>query len=135
MGHLHGLWRVFFFIGDPEWANTELSDAVRSYIKPNGENYGKFLSSKQMIWVILIFFTLFTPFSCYIKIFHEHEKSKQYDTILVMIISIIGLSVFELIFEARARYLFCYAPYYVILGSCGIRNFYMHFKRNDCRVN
>ena len=36
-------------------------------------------------------------------------------------ITIIGLTLFELIFEARARYLFAYVPLYIILAVCGIK--------------
>lgn len=37
-----------------------------------------------------------------------------------MMLSIIGLTIFELLFEARARYLFTYAPVYIILGTLGL---------------
>ena len=35
-------------------------------------------------------------------------------------IGIIGLSLFELLFEARARYLYIYVPLYIILAIYGI---------------
>ena len=40
--------------------------------------------------------------------------------LLVMMLSVIGLTMFELIFEARARYLFTYAPVYILLGIGGL---------------
>ena len=39
---------------------------------------------------------------------------------LTMMLAIIGLTTFELLFEARARYLFIYAPVYVMLGVNGL---------------
>ena len=37
-------------------------------------------------------------------------------------LAILGLTLFELLFEARARYLFAYAPVYILLAGAGIRN-------------
>lgn len=38
----------------------------------------------------------------------------------VVLLSLIGLSLFEWIFEARARYLFIYAPFYLLAGLAGL---------------
>ena len=38
----------------------------------------------------------------------------------VLMLGIIGLSLFELLFEARARYLYIYVPLYIILAIYGI---------------
>lgn len=40
----------------------------------------------------------------------------------ILMLTIVGLTVFELIFEARARYLFGYAPVYIILAVMGLNN-------------
>ncbi|WP_194610389.1 glycosyltransferase family protein [Clostridium vitabionis] len=106
------------FNGDPAWAENAASGLVRSLIKPNGENYDVFLSYMQMIWMTLVFFLCFTIF--YGRDISEGTHSDR--VILVMLLSVIGLTLFELLFEARARYLFCYSPVYVILGMTGIRN-------------
>ena len=37
----------------------------------------------------------------------------------IVMLSLIGLTVFELLFEARARYLYTYAPLYILLASAG----------------
>jgi len=34
-------------------------------------------------------------------------------------LALIGLTIFELLFEARARYLYCYVPLYILLASVG----------------
>lgn len=36
-------------------------------------------------------------------------------------LAIIGLTIFELIFEARARYLYTYVPLYIILAAAGVQ--------------
>ena len=111
------------FSGDPEWAQNRISNVVRSFIKPDGLYYNWFISFKQLLWVVIIFFQLFACLFKSDRIGLEEEK-----TIWVMVVSIIGLSMFELLFEARARYLFCYAPVYVILFAFGVRNMYYALK-------
>jgi hypothetical protein len=37
-------------------------------------------------------------------------------------LSIIGLTIFELLFEARARYLYIYVPVYILVALYGIRD-------------
>lgn len=38
----------------------------------------------------------------------------------ILMLGIVGLTLFELLFEARARYLFIYAPIYIILCIYGL---------------
>ena len=111
------------FAGDPEWAQNRISSFIRSLIKPEGENYIWFISSKQLIWVMVLFFLLFVFAYPRGTLTYSGDKS-----IMVMVMSVIGLTVFELLFEARARYLFCYAPLYVILSGWGLRNVYCNIR-------
>lgn len=62
-----------------------------------------------MIWMTILFFNIFT--------WHA-SKNKYFCTIML---SILGLTIFELLFEARARYLYIYAPLYIILAVYGFR--------------
>ena len=107
------------FAGDPEWAYNGISDFVRSFIKPDGINYNWFISFKQLIWIMVLFLLLF------VFVYPRRILSSYGDNcIIVLAMSIIGLTIFELLFEARARYLFCYAPLFVILSGWGLRNIY-----------
>lgn len=74
-----------------------------------GKYYSIWANFAQMIWLTILFFAMLSGFFC---------KEKK---ITVVMISIIGLTLFELIFEARARYLFAYVPLYIILAVCGIK--------------
>ncbi len=47
-------------------------------------------------------------------------KCDESPLFLTMMLAIIGLTAFELLFEARARYLYIYAPVYVMLGVNGL---------------
>ena len=108
-----------FFSGDPDWAQNGISDFIRSYIKPDGNHYLLFITTKQLMWVIILFSQLFV-----IAYRQTGKKSDGEFLLMPMLLSIIGLTLFNLIFEARARYLFCYSPIYVILMVWGIRNVY-----------
>ena len=108
-----------FFLEEAEWAQNRVSDLVRSFIRPDGANYNLFKIFKQFIWVTLLFFLLFAP-ACS----RDGSGIAGNKLIFTMMLSIIGLTIFELLFEARARYLFTYAPIYVILGVWGMRNAY-----------
>ena len=44
-----------------------------------------------------------------------------YAVMIIVMLSIIGLTIFELIFEARARYLYTYVPLYIILAAAGVQ--------------
>lgn len=112
------------FSGDPEWATNLSSGLVRSYIKPEGKHYREFISNKQFLWVIIIVLQLFVVF------FNKNSLGSDNDrSVLAMITSVIGITIFELLFEARARYLFCFTPVYVILAVWGLRNLF-HIIRN-----
>ena len=74
-----------------------------------GKYYSIWANFEQMIWLTVLFFAMLSGF---------FAKDKK---ITAVMISIIGLTLFELIFEARARYLFAYVPLYIILAVCGIK--------------
>lgn len=107
------------FSGEPERINVKVSRFLHSCIYPDGEHYNAFISLKQILWVVLLVGNLGTVF------YNTKCISKEGDClILTMVLAILGLTVFELLFEARARYLFCYTPIYVILGGWGMRNIF-----------
>lgn len=106
-----------FFAEEPEWAANALSPLIRSLIEPEGSGYDLFLSFKQLIWIPMLFLLLF------VFLYPEKEYfANGNSSIMVMTMSILGLTLFELLFEARARYLFCYAPVFAVLSGWGARN-------------
>lgn len=72
----------------------------------NGHLFILWSNFVQMLWVTILFFNIFAV------------KTPN-DNINVLMLAIIGLTAFELVFEARARYLYIYAPIYIILGVYG----------------
>lgn len=78
----------------------------------NGEYYKYFESYLQSIWLLILFISIFSIFKI-----RNHE-------LLVIHLTIIGITLFLLLFEARARYLFLYSPYYLLLFVIGTANIY-----------
>lgn len=74
-----------------------------------GKYYILWSNFEQMIWLTIIFLNIFS---------WSAPKKKN---ICVIMLSILGLTLFELLFEARARYLFTYAPLYIILALYGFQ--------------
>jgi hypothetical protein len=72
-----------------------------------GKYYHIYLNIVQFIWIFVI---LCCPFI----FFRKNDKDK-----VVLILSQIGITAFLLIFEARARYLYCYSPIIVLIGFLG----------------
>lgn len=66
----------------------------------------------QVFWLGLLFFSVFSIF----------DKSAYKNKVLVLQLSLFGLFLFELLFEARARYIYTYAPIYLILAMVGINS-------------
>lgn len=71
----------------------------------------------QMIWLTVLFLSIFSVFG---------ERSPEKNALLL---SIIGLTLFELLFEARARYLYTYVPVYILLAVSGFQWLYHRLNR------
>ena len=94
-----------------------ISPLLKRWIYPdeNGDFSG-FATVQQCIWLALLLGGLLS-LAAYGAM---KQDAAQYGLLLVMMLSVIGLTAFELIFEARARYLLAYAPIYILLGIGGL---------------
>lgn len=109
-----------FFIKILEERNNPLCKFFRGlYYTKNYSDIGKYYvlwsNFEQMIWLTVLLFNIFSTLS------------KKVSDKNVIMLGIIGLTIFELIFEARARYLFTYAPLYIILALDGYDYFITRF--------
>lgn len=100
-----------FYKEVPEETNHLLCSFFRN-IYYNRENPGKYYSAwfqfVQMIWITVLFFTALAGL--------RKQDTRQ----SAIMIALIGLTLFDLLFEARSRYLFAYVPLYIILAMWGI---------------
>jgi hypothetical protein len=66
----------------------------------------------QFVWIITL---ILVPFSVFVR-------RKLSDQEQVTILSVIGLMLYLQIFEAHARYIFVFVPFFLILAACGAAN-------------
>lgn len=114
---------TFFFggEGDPlenyDIYPASISKKVQSVFWTDGNLYYINALVKQIVWIFILLCMLGNFF--YIK-----EFSLIKDEMYVTMISFIGIFLFELLFEARSRYIFIYVPIIIVLGMCGIKRFF-----------
>ena len=96
-----------------------LSPALKRAIGCEGDSAsGRTLASwMQAIWLALLAGSAGMVLAYAAARGDDHRR----DLLLTLMLALNGLTLFETIFEARARYLFAYAPLYVLAGICGIR--------------
>lgn len=89
--------------------NTGSSPALRNIIWGDGLANALNETAKQGVWVWILASSLGMA---------AYRKSAD-KTLSAVLLSIIGLTLFTLLFEARARYLYLYVPFYIIAGILG----------------
>ena len=100
-------------------STTPLSPFLKSLYYPEGNLHSIFFQFSQWLWLLILGLI---PFNIYSK--DKTNKGK-----LVIILSVIGISLFTHLFEARARYLFLYLPFFVASASFGFENILQRFKK------
>lgn len=101
-----------------------VAKVLKNYYYNSGENFYVFTNVMQFLWIfIIVFFTI----GAILRKF-DSKYSVAY-------LSIIGLTLFTLLFEGRARYLYLYTPIYVILAIMGIEQFIkIKVKKDESQV-
>ncbi len=89
------------------------ANALRSYFYHDGDSFESFLLLRQILWMIVLALMATSLFN-----------RKKDEEIFVQIICI-GIILFNMIFEARARYLFAYVPYFVLLATLSFNDLVM----------
>ena len=90
--------------------NGRIATFLRNVYYNEGKYYHYFESSLQGIWLLILLLNIFSL-----------GRIKDYK-LLAIPLGLIGITVFLLLFESRARYLLLYAPYYIILAVMGYNN-------------
>lgn len=105
---------AFYYIV-PEEPAARLTYQFREVYYYNGAYYNYFITMEQFLWVTMMAAVWYTALK---ELFEKREKN--YD-VLLMELSLIGITLFELLFEARARYLYLYVPIYAVFVLLGNR--------------
>lgn len=113
-----------FYHEIPEEKNSTISPFLRSYFYSYGENYPTFSTFQQYLWLIILMGNLGIVFII--------KDKKTRSDMAVPVLALIGLTMFEMIFEARARYLFNYSPIFILTAAVG---WYAIFKKAVPLVN
>ncbi len=97
-----------FFYETYEDKNQFMSPLLKSVYYLNGSNYYVWATIEQSCWIFVL-----------IGIMGLLNDSKSKSRLFTFMLSLLGLMIFELIFEPRARYLFTYVPVFIILSISG----------------
>ena len=95
--------------------NQKMAPFLQSLFYTAGSRYEILKNLEQFVWIFTLLFTTLAGF------FRENEESR--DTIDTIKLSIVGLTMFQILFEVRARYLFLYVPFFCMLAAVGFSRF------------
>ena len=84
-----------------EGINKELSKFLKNIYYENGKYNMIYTQIMQCLWIGILIFNMFS--------YNDGKSTK----ISIVILGIIGLFIFEILFEARSRYIFIYVPLYI----------------------
>lgn len=102
-----------FFLIIPENINNKMAPFLKS-IYCDGDKYPYFATFQQLIWFFILLCSLLTVVS-------KKTNCDQYKLSLLWII-LLGFVLYEMLFEARARYIYIFVPIFCTLAPIGIRN-------------
>ena len=117
-----------FFAGELSGKENRLTPFLRSVIYTDGENFRLYATIMGILWYTILLSSLLPA----LMIFHKDLKnemtaeanSRERQRAMihgVICLSLIGIFVFEILFEALARYLFIYSPVWLLAASSGWR--------------
>ena len=92
----------------------------RNIYYESGSNHSIFKYIVQGAWLIILSIQTLTIFI---------KRENMENSMRVVLLSLIGLFVFESIFEARARYLYTYVPIFIVSGMIGLNEFLNWMKK------
>ncbi len=95
-----------------------VAKVLRSIYYNDGRLFPIFSSFMQVTWIGILMLIIIA------LIFKKFDNKMA-----VTALALIGITLFTLLFEARARYLYLYTPYYVLLAVMGIEAIYDKYKK------
>jgi hypothetical protein len=91
--------------------NNAFAVLLRNIYYPDGKFYNLYSTILQVLWFVVLFLLLGLVF--HLK--NPDEKS------LGVVLTLLGITIFVMIFEARARYLYSYTPFFMIGAGIGLQ--------------
>lgn len=93
--------------------------ALRNIYYNDNEHFWIYNAIEQILWLSILICLLFCALC-------KHTPNFSVELICL---TLFGVSIFLLLFECRARYLFCFSPLFIILSGIGMQNMYMFCER------
>lgn len=107
-----GAWVESYYEGDSVLASgTDRTKILRS-IYWNGRWTGAYYTMCQLVWYVII---IGLPGICLMK-----KRNAGYD---VLLLSCLGIIFYQMLFEARAKYLFVFVPLLIVASICGYEQY------------
>lgn len=103
--------------------NNGVVDFLRNLFYSDGYFYIYTSTIRQAFWLATL---LLVILSC---LNESENKMKR-----VVLFSIAGISLFQLLFEARARYLYIYVPFYILLAMIGLSSMKKYIKKDKMQA-
>ena len=95
--------------------DTPFASRLMSYYYSDGERYHEFLLVSQALWLALISGVFLFSFK------RRHHARREQKQTAVIRLSLVGLVIYVMLFEARARYLYTFLPLLIIAAVLGFR--------------
>ena len=105
-----------FYVAIAGWDNVIVNQLRRIFYN-TGDLYIYSSSVRQLVWIFILFAMLMSI-----------GNKTGCPTKRVVLFAIAGITLFELLFEVRARYLFIYVPLYIVMATEGIQCTYNYVK-------
>lgn len=105
-----------FYVQVVDNVNTCMTPFLKSIYYSDGSRHEVFKLTEQFVWITILILAFASG------LIKQTEENRTELSILML--TIVGLNVFEMLFEVRARYLFLYTPIYCILATLGCENMY-----------
>lgn len=104
-------WCVDFSKREQPVKHETISPLIRSYVYWDGENSVLLRTMAQLFWQMVL---LLCPFAVLIG-----AQGKTRRTLMVLMLSVVGMMAFNMLFEAKARYAYVISPLCVVLAAVG----------------
>ncbi|MCR4648071.1 MAG: hypothetical protein K5776_03245 [Lachnospiraceae bacterium] len=103
----------------PDISSPRFTEELRSFLWNGGEHELAFNTYSQCVWILILLAALANMAAVSYRIFTEKKVDfKSFSAAL----SIVGITLFIMLFEARARYFYNYIPVFILLASCIVFN-------------
>ena len=110
---------------DPPWVEqNRMTGLFRSIYRFDHPRHLWFATLLELIWFVVMLGVLVTPAILFDKRRFKTERDETEEVCLhmVMVFLFLGVFAYQLLFEARARYLFAFLPVIICLGMSGFHS-------------